>query len=82
MVFLHPPTHPLYVVGLKVDADVKHGKTVHVPDGVYKKGCVRDAKHGVAVSRLIKILDSFVRNLVFKKNLVVTLAFISIQPHC
>jgi hypothetical protein len=38
-------------VGLKVDADVKRGKTIHVPDSVYKKGCIWDAKHGVAVSQ-------------------------------
>ena len=38
-------------VGLKVDAEVKRGKTIHVPDSVYKKGCIRDAKHGVTVSQ-------------------------------
>ena len=38
-------------VGLKVDADVKRGKTIHVPDSIYKKGCIWDAKHGVTVSQ-------------------------------
>ena len=44
-----PPSHTS--LGLKVDAEVKRGKTIHVPDSVYKKGCVRDAKHGVTVSQ-------------------------------
>ena len=40
----------LPLLGLKVDAEVKRGRTIHVPDSIYKKGCIRDAKHGVTVS--------------------------------
>ena len=48
-------------VGLKVDADVKRGKTIHVPDSVYKKGCIWDAKHGVTVSHS----QDFVRSALY-----------------
>ena len=40
-------------VGLTLDvsaADLKKGKIVHVPEGLYKKGCVTNAQHGVKVS--------------------------------
>ena len=38
-------------VGLTVDAEVKRGKTIHVPDSVYKKGCIWGVKHGITVSQ-------------------------------
>ena len=41
----------LTCVGLTVDAEVKRGKTIHVPDSVYKKGCIWDVKHGITVSK-------------------------------
>lgn len=46
------PTLPWSGTGLTIEfseEDMKRGKIAHVPDSVYKKGCVKDAKHGVQV---------------------------------
>ena len=46
------PTLPWSGTGLTIDfseEDIKKGKIAHVPDSVYRRGCIRDAKHGIQV---------------------------------
>ncbi len=50
------PTLPWSGSGLTIDFtddDLKAGKIAHVPNDVYKNGCVRDAQHGVTVAEKI-----------------------------
>ncbi len=46
------PTLPWSGSGLTIDfteEDLQRGKIAHVPDSVYKKGCIHDAQHGIKV---------------------------------
>ncbi|XP_064397695.1 acetyl-CoA carboxylase-like isoform X2 [Halichondria panicea] len=50
------PTLPWSGSGLTIDfteEDLQKGKIAHVPDSVYKKGCIQDAQHGIKVAEKI-----------------------------
>ena len=51
-----PPMYPSPSQGLTVEysaLDAKKGKTVHVSDQVYQKGCVKDVQHGLEVCECV-----------------------------
>ena len=50
------PTLPWSGSGLTIDfteEDLQKGKIAHVPDSVYKKGCIQDAQHGIKVTMCV-----------------------------
>ena len=61
--------------GLKLDystTDMKRGKLVHVPDAIYKKGCVQNVQQGMQVHKVLQRTCYFTSDAIFSINCVIS----------